>query len=163
MKEELPQGLFGAEVLKLHYLSTVSAEDCGLVPLEESFRRNLQNARAKDKRTGFTSVGPHRDDLLLYVNGKSLIDFGSAGQQRSSLLALYFSQMEIHGKIHGFYPVFLVDDAEAELDPHRLNTFLKYLSRRTQTILTSSKDFLLSSLPENTDHFEVENGVVFCQ
>ena len=141
--------------------SFLAVQHCSF-PLEESFRKNLQNSRTKDKRTGFTSAGPHRDDLLLYVNGKSLFDFGSAGQQRSSLLALYFSQMEIHWKIHGFYPVFLVDDAEAELDPHRLNTFLQYLSRRTQTILTSSKDFLLSSLPENTAHFEVENGAVSC-
>jgi DNA replication and repair protein RecF len=160
MKEELPPGLFGAEVLKAHYLSTVSVEDGDGALFEESFRKNLQNARAKDKRMGFTSVGPHRDDLLLYVNSKSLVDFGSAGQQRSGLLALYFSQMEIHYKVHGFYPVFLVDDAEAELDPYRLNTFLKYLSCKTQTILTSSKDFLLSSLPENTGHYAVENGVV---
>jgi DNA replication and repair protein RecF len=164
MKAELPQGLFGTEVLKLHYLSSASrGEDVDEALLEESFRENLQNSRAKDKRTGFTSVGPHRDDVLLYVNGKSLVDFGSAGQQRSCLLTLYFSQMEIHKKFHGFYPVFLVDDAEAELDPHRLNTFMQYLSRRTQTILTSSKDFLLSSLPENTGHFEVENGIVTCQ
>lgn len=163
MKAELPQGLFGTEVLKMHYLSTVSAEESDVALLEESFRKNLQNVRAKDKRTGFTSVGPHRDDLLLYVNGKSLVDFGSAGQQRSSLLALYFAQMEIHAKVHGFYPVFLVDDAEAELDPHRLNTFMQYLSRRTQTILTSSKDFLLASLPKNTGHFEVDNGIVSCQ
>jgi DNA replication and repair protein RecF len=160
MKEKLPQGLFGTEVLKLHYLSTMNAEDDTIASFEKSFLKKLQDAREKDKRTGFTSVGAHRDDLLLYVNGKSLVDFGSAGQQRSGLLALYFSQMEIHFNVHKFYPVFLVDDAEAELDPFRLNTFLQYLSSRTQTILTSSKDFLLSSLPENTGHFEVSNGTV---
>lgn len=160
MKDELPPGLFGTEVLKMHYLSTVAIEDFDTTRIEELFRKNLRNARAKDQRTGYTSVGPHRDDLRLYVNGKSLVDFGSAGQQRSSLLALYFSQMEIHSKVHGFYPIFLVDDAEAELDDHRLNTFLRYLSCRTQTILTSAKDFLITAIPENTVHFEVENGVV---
>lgn len=158
MKEELPQGLFGEEDLKMHYFSTVDSEDLDIARIEENFRQRLFQARAKDQRTGYTSVGPHRDDLKLYVNGKSLVDFGSAGQQRSGLLALYFSQMEIHWKAHGFYPIFLVDDAEAELDEQRLKIFITYLLRRTQTFLTSAKGFLLSALPENAGHFEVQNG-----
>jgi DNA replication and repair protein RecF len=173
MKEELPQGLFGAETLKMHYFSTVDASPAmagapaaagdasDFSGIEDQFRRHLRNARANDRRTGYTSVGPHRDDLKLYVNGKSLVDFGSAGQQRSGLLTLYFSQMEIHRKIHNFYPVFLVDDAEAELDEQRLNAFLKYLSQRTQTFFTSAKKFLLASMPESTSHFEMQNGTIF--
>jgi len=160
MKETLPGGLFGAEVLKMHYLSTVDAKDPELPSIEEHFRKRLQQARSNDRRTAATSVGPHRDDLKLYVNGKSLIDFGSAGQQRSSLLTLYFSQMEIHRKIHNFYPVFLVDDAEAELDEQRLEVFLNYLSQRTQTFLTSAKKFFLPAMPENTAFFEVHGGSI---
>jgi len=160
MKGELPQGLFGTEVLKLYYLSTVVREVLEIPKIEEHFRQRLLQSRAADQKTGYTSVGPHRDDLKLFVNGKSLIDFGSAGQQRSSLLSLYFAQMEIHRKVHGFYPVFLVDDAEAELDEQRLRAFLQYLSQRTQTFLTSAKNFLLSEIPENACHFEVKNGTV---
>jgi DNA replication and repair protein RecF len=163
MKKELPQGLFGTEELKMHYLSTIAEEGSDPPRIEEQFRERLLQSRSKDLRSGFTSVGPHRDDLKLFVNGKSLADFGSAGQQRSSLLALYFSQMEIHHKMHGHYPAFLVDDAEAELDQERLHTFLNYLSQRTQVFLTSAKDFLLSATPENTRHFEVKNGVVSLQ
>ena len=161
MKQELPQGLFGTEEMKLHYFSTLAAEDLEIGRIEELFRSRLYQARASDQRTGYTSAGPHRDDLKIYVNGKSLVDFGSAGQQRSGLLSLYFSQMEIHRKAHGFYPVFLVDDAEAELDTRRIDTFLKYLSQRTQTFLTSAKDFILTAVPANTRHFEVQNGVIF--
>ncbi len=161
MKRELPHGMFSAEVLKVHYLSSVVTEDCDLSGIEERFRQRLLQVRHYDMKIGSTSVGPHRDDLKLYINGKSLMDFGSAGQQRSCLLALYFSQMEIHFKSHGFYPVFLIDDVEAELDEARLKTFLKYLSQRTQTFLTSSKDFLLSVIREDTDCFEVRNGMVF--
>jgi DNA replication and repair protein RecF len=162
MKEELHQGLIGPEVLKMHYFSTVGKVDWVISQTEEHFRRRLYQARDNDQRTGYTSVGPHRDDLKLYIEGKSLVDFGSAGQQRSSLLSLYFSQMEIHKKVHGFYPVFLVDDAEAELDEQRLDAFVKYLRQRTQIFLTSAKDFLLSELPENTSRFEVENGAISC-
>jgi len=158
MKQYLPQGLFGTEELKMHYLSTVLDKDNSISGIEAVFKKRLLQARDYDQRIGSTSVGPHRDDLKIYVNGKSLVDFGSAGQQRSSLLALYFSQMEIHRKVHGFYPIFLVDDAEAELDEHRLNTFLKYLSQRTQTFLTSAKDFLLPSVVEETCFMEVSDG-----
>ncbi len=158
LKTELPPGLFGSEEVKIHYLSTAGKEELGVPQIEEHFRRRLLQARSADQRTGYTSVGPHRDDLKIFVNGKSLVDFGSAGQQRSGLLSLYFSQMEIHRKVHGFYPVFLVDDAEAELDEQRLNAFLKYLSRRTQTFLTTAKRFFLSAIPEKISHFEVENG-----
>lgn len=160
MKQELPKRLFGTEELKIHYISTVAEEGLDPAGIERRFRERLQESRAKDLRTGITSIGPHRDELKLFVNGKSLADFGSAGQQRSSLLALYFSQMEIHNKVHGHYPAFLVDDAEAELDMERLHTFLRYLSQRTQVFLTSAKEFLLSATPENTRHFEVKNGVV---
>jgi DNA replication and repair protein RecF len=161
MKTELPQGLFGAETLKLHYLSTISAEECDAPQFEERFRQRLLQVRAYDRKVGLTTVGPHRDDLKLFVNGKSLMDFGSAGQQRSSLLSLYFSQMEIHFKQHGFYPVFLVDDAEAELDEVRLHQFLDYLGRRTQTFLTSAKDFLFTAAPKNASRYDVQNGGIF--
>ena len=160
MKQELPKGLFGEDELKMHYLSTVEDDSDDVSIIEEKFRKKLWSLREKDKATGYTSLGPHRDEMKLYVNGKSLVDFGSAGQQRSGLLTLYFSQMEIHGKTHGFYPIFLVDDAEAELDSDRLRTFLQYLSRRTQTILTSAKDSLITPMVENMTHFEVKKGEV---
>ena len=160
MKQQLPQGLFGMDVLKMHYLSTVTTDDAEVAQIEGQFRERLVQARSNDLRTGFTSVGPHRDDLKLFVNGKSLVDFGSAGQQRSGLLSLYFAQMEIHCKFHGHYPVFLVDDAEAELDEQRLRTFLQYISERTQLFLTSAKAFLLPLVPEDTRCFDVRDGTV---
>ena len=160
MKGELPKGIFGADELKMHYVSSIGDNNADVSGLEEKFREKLWNVREKDRCTGHTSVGPHRDDLKLYVNGKSLVDFGSSGQQRSGLLALYFSQMEIHFKTHGYYPVFLVDDAEAELDEERLRTFLQYLSSRTQTILTSARRFTVDSVSAEVLYLDVKNGEV---
>ena len=156
IKRELPRGLFGAEELKIHYLSSLGACETDISGLENKFREKLWSVREKDRCSGYTSVGPHRDDLKLYVNGKSLVDFGSSGQQRSSLLSLYFSQMEIHFREHGFYPVFLVDDAEAELDEGRLRTFLQYLGSRTQTLLTSARKILINS--GDVSYFNVKDG-----
>ncbi len=158
IKEMLPAGLFGPETLKLRYISPGRVESGDAGAIEEQLRQRMLQAREADIRTGYTSAGPHRDELKLFVNGKSLAEFGSAGQQRSALLSLYFAQMEIHRKTHGFYPLFLVDDAEAELDDQRLKSFLAYLSQRTQTILTTAKAALLPRMPDDMCLFEVQEG-----
>jgi DNA replication and repair protein RecF len=160
MKEKMPAGIFGREILKLRYISKVRTDQAEAAPIAGLLREGLHRARESDLKSGFTSIGPHRDDLKLFVNGKALAEFGSAGQQRSALLSLYFAQMEIHREAHGHYPVFLVDDAEAELDEQRMKTFLKYLSERTQTILTTAKSALIPDVSAEMRRFEVVEGNV---
>jgi DNA replication and repair protein RecF len=160
MKEMLPTAIFGEEKLALHYISPVRDEACGIEEIESAFRIRLRQARARDLQLGFTTVGPHRDDLKLFLDGKPLAEFGSAGQQRSALLSLYFAQMEIHQHTHGFYPVFLVDDVEAELDDERLRIFLRYLTDRTQTFLTTAKESLLPALSGSGRRFEISQGKI---
>ncbi len=160
MKEELINPLCSSEKLEIRYVSLVAKADTGDTEIDSEFRRRLREARNVDERKGFTTVGPHRDDLVLVLNGKSLADFGSAGQQRSCLLALYFAQMEIHRKTIGFYPVFLMDDVEAELDSQRLQAFLEHLALRTQTFLTTAKEQFLPSFGADALHFRVHAGQV---
>jgi DNA replication and repair protein RecF len=160
MKAELPESMFGAEALKIHYVSGTASETSSVKEIEEQFRARLTQSRNMDIRVGFTTAGPHRDDLNIYLNGRSLARFGSAGQQRSSLLSLYFAQMEIHRKTRGFHPIFLVDDVEAELDDLRLKTFVDYLSERTQTFLTTAKESLLPEISGDIRRFEVDAGRV---
>jgi len=158
MQQELPLGLFGSDVFEMRYKSTIGEECADLSLIEAEFKRRLLHARPYDERMGFTSEGPHRDELQLTVNGNSLIDFGSAGQQRSCLLTLYFAQMEIHFGQHGYYPIFLVDDFEAELDALRLKTFLEYLVRRTQVFLTTARDGFFQVVPQVVRRFEIQRG-----
>jgi DNA replication and repair protein RecF len=146
------------ENIEIYYKSTASPEGRNADQVEDEFRQRIRKARKLDERRGFTSVGPHRDDMVLLLNGKALADFGSAGQQRSCLLSLYFAQMEIHRKTCGFYPVFLMDDVEAELDDLRLQSFLDHLGLRTQTILTSAKGHVLPDLGINARKFRVHEG-----
>jgi len=160
MKKELPNPLADSEALDIAYLSTAGGEEAEIPAIEEEFRSRLTEARVRDERRGFTSLGPHRDDLKLMLNGKSLADFGSAGQQRSGLLALYLSQMEIHHRILGFYPVFLMDDVEAELDQERLEIFFRHLSQRTQIFLTTAKAQMLPPLHSDAARFYVRAGKV---
>src|SRR5262249_29446043 len=111
-----------------------------------------------DLALGFTTVGPHRDDLALRLETHPLADYGSAGQQRSALLSLYFAQMEVHHGYHGHYPVFLLDDVEAELDSTRLETLLGYLIPRTQTFLTTAKHAFLPLEDPRIERFDVASG-----
>jgi DNA replication and repair protein RecF len=74
-----------------------------------------------------THVGPHRDDLLLTLDGKSLREFGSQGQQRSGALALKLAEAAVLHEIAGERPVALLDDVMSELDPARQRDLLRYL------------------------------------
>jgi DNA replication and repair protein RecF len=158
MKKELAHPLCANEELEIHYASAAAGSQTDLRDLEGEFRQRLREASRADEKRGFTTVGPHRDDLKLLLNGKSLADYGSAGQQRSCLLALYFAQMEIHRKTRGFYPVFLMDDMEAELDMLRLQALLDHLAQRTQTFLTSAKEQWLPDFGPAAMRFQVQSG-----
>jgi DNA replication and repair protein RecF len=160
IRKELAAGFWNHETLEIQYCSTIPAAGSSVEEIELGFRRKLGEARRLDQRRGYTSVGPHRDDLTLLLDGKSLADFGSAGQQRSWLLSLYFSQMEIHRKTCGFFPVFLMDDVEAELDDRRLRVFLEHLSGRTQTFLTTAKEHALPALGPDAARFRVGEGKI---
>ena len=95
----------------------------------EGYLEALQRGRQRDLRLQMTHAGPHRDDLLLTLNGKSLRDFGSQGQQRSAALALKLAEAAVLFEIAGERPVALLDDVMSELDPDRQRDLLRYLDR----------------------------------
>ena len=65
--------------------------------------------------------------------------YGSSGQQRSALLLLDLAAISVYNSCHDDYPLFLVDDVDAELDEKRIRRLLEYLESRTQTFITTSK------------------------
>lgn len=84
--------------------------------------------RRDDLAAGFTTCGPHRDDLTLTINGLSARRFGSQGQQRSVVLALKLAEAAILRDVSGEPPVVLLDDVMSELDPSRQDYILNHLS-----------------------------------
>ena len=76
----------------------------------------IKNARKEDILTGNTSVGPHRDDLCVTVNGIDIRKYGSQGQQRTAALSLKLSEIDIFKDITGEAPILLLDDVFSELD-----------------------------------------------
>ncbi|MBI3791643.1 MAG: DNA replication and repair protein RecF, partial [Gemmatimonadetes bacterium] len=87
----------------------------------------LEQARARDLRTGMTHAGPHRDDLALTLGAHDLRRFGSAGQQRSAALALRLLELATLRATTGGAPLLLLDDPFAELDERRATRVLALL------------------------------------
>ncbi|MEG1524709.1 MAG: DNA replication/repair protein RecF [Clostridia bacterium] len=103
--------------------------------LIDSMREALIDSVERDIRYGNTSIGPHRDDLMLALDGVDVRTFGSQGQQRTVVLSLKLAQLEILREEKGDAPVLLLDDVFSELDKHRQRMLLIAV-QGCQTFLT---------------------------
>lgn len=111
------------EHLTIEYLAQPEPEDHAF-PDEQALLRALRLAREKDILRGITSVGPHRDDIRLSLDGRDVRAFGSQGQQRTCALSLKLSEMHVMRQETGEWPVLLLDDVMSELDPERRRLLL---------------------------------------
>lgn len=124
--------------------------------LREHFLKALKKSRSTDLRRGYTSVGPHKDDLEIFLSGKSLKEFGSQGQQRSAVLALKISEAAILENLVGEPPVVLLDDVMSELDDYRKNYVLKKLFGWQTFITGCDKDLILGL--DDAKVFKIKDG-----
>ena len=108
--------------------------------LEEELRERLSS----DLERGFTTHGPHRDDLVLRAADRDLRRYGSQGQQRLALLSLLLSERDAMEDAHGAMPVLLLDDVMSELDPDRRRLLLDLLVSTGQTLITTADEAALS-------------------
>lgn len=127
------------ERLKVDYICSVMTSK----PLEygkiyNDFLTGLKKNHDKDIFRGYTSVGPHRDDLGLMINETDIRTYGSQGQQRTAALSLKLSEIDIIYEEIGEYPILLLDDVMSELDETRQNYLIKTFDR-VQTIVTSTE------------------------
>ena len=123
----------GREILLLSYEPYVQVDDPET--LEENIRELLTANLDKDLFRGYTSVGPHRDDIGMDLDGTDVRSYGSQGQQRTVVLSLKLSELEIMKQVRGELPVLLLDDVFSELDRNRQQMLLKAISG-CQTFLT---------------------------
>lgn len=113
------------EVLNIKYISTIKDINVeNLEDIREKFLKSLRDNLREDLYNGFTTVGPHRDDINILINGMKAKNFGSQGQQRSAVLSLKLSEANLLSEIHGEKPVLLLDDVLSELDSKRQNYLL---------------------------------------
>ncbi len=112
----------------------------------------------EETRRGQTVVGPHRDDLMIEVDGRDLRLYGSRGQQRLMALTLRLAEAGPVARAVGSAPVLLLDDALSELDPQVEARVLEHVAAAGQVFLTTAD----GAIPEarRVTWWEVRGGCV---
>ncbi len=125
---------------------------------EEEIFSLLSSRVEKDLILGYTTIGPHRDDIKMKVNGEDVKVYGSQGQQRTVAISLKLAEVSLFKDRFSEFPILILDDALSELDSERRNRLIDRLSG-FQTIIT------LTDIPEelsakNAKIFNVESGKI---
>jgi len=125
-REQLSKELY-FDKLKMIYIKSNNNED-----LSDA----LEDSKKRDIATGYTNIGPHRDDWIL-TNGNDIKKFGSRGEKRLAIGQMIFKKQEVIAEKLGFHPILLLDDIASELDEKNTEKiFDKKLLKRQQTFLT---------------------------
>ncbi len=104
----------------------------------ESIKHQLFEMRSEEQITGNCRIGPHRDDVQFLVNEVDARRFGSAGQQRTIVLALKLAELELIKTLYGKSPILLLDDVLAELDPKRQLMLLDAVGQNHQCLISAT-------------------------
>lgn len=129
--------------------------------IEEGFLEQLRKVRGEEIARGITTIGPHRDEFRISVNGIDLGDYGSRGQIRTAILSLKMAEVDWIRARTKQWPVLLLDETLAELDQERRKSLLEYLENADQVLLTTT-DFNLfpSEFANRCERWQVSQGLV---
>lgn len=151
------------KIKNIHYEITNNKENFEIEYITDCKTKNeylelLKQRRKLDIIKGFTTKGIHRDDFVIYINNKQLDVYGSQGQNRTAILSLKLSELNIIYDEIGEYPILLLDDFMSELDQDRRNHFLEKI-KDTQVIITCTEKIDIEN--KNILIYNVQDGKVF--
>ncbi len=126
----------GEERLGLSYECSFPLPEGGVEEIRTAFAQALREHRTEELRRGISLVGPHRDDLLLEINGRDVRIYGSQGQQRTAALSTRLAEIEVIRELTEEPPVCLLDDVLSELDDLRRAQLFDVTVGTCQTFLT---------------------------
>jgi DNA replication and repair protein RecF len=144
--------------MDIHYQSSLSLPQDNR-DTASHFQQIWHKTRPKEMHIGTTLVGPHRDDLIIYLKEKPAKVFSSEGQKRSCISSLRFAEWEQMSETLGFSPMLGIDDFGIQLDEERRVQLKNYLSKFKQVFLTSPlqlQDRFAGNLPHRI--LTIENG-----
>ena len=149
------------EELKAEYDCSFLNGENMLEDIAHAFSLSLEERKIEEMRRGQSCVGPHRDDIVFKINGNDASKFASQGQQRTVVLALKLSELDIITQKTGDEPILLLDDVLAELDDLRQNYLLKSIDKNIQTIITSVDTILFEEdFLKGVKIYKIEQGRV---
>lgn len=133
----------GQEHLDITYQPAIGAADPQDLPIDETewtarMLRGLANLRNREVAAGATLVGPHRDDVLVEIDGMPADSYASRAQQRTAALSLRLAEASYLRRALGDDPVVLLDDVLSELDARRRKGVLEYIDGFQQTLVTTA-------------------------
>jgi DNA replication and repair protein RecF len=118
----------------------------------------LRLARAKDRATCATQVGPHRDEVVLELDGRDAGSFASQGQLRAIMLAWKTAELQILGRVHGDLPILLLDDVSSELDASRNEFLFEHLAKLAGQCFITTTDGGHVLVREDRADYRIQNG-----
>jgi DNA replication and repair protein RecF len=128
----------GSERLEIAYQPSVPFEVPSAEAIAGAFAARLRELAAQERARQMSLAGPHRDDLDLQLDGRSLAAYGSQGQQRTAVLALKVAEYSVMHERSGEAPLLLLDDVLSELDPQRAHAFLAGVGSFEQAFVTAT-------------------------
>jgi len=130
--------------------------------IKNDFAVELAQSRVRERTYRMTLIGPHRDEVKLLLNNRSLAQFGSEGQKRTVAIALKLAQAEYVSSFHGAPPILLIDDVMGELDAKRRTAFLPILNRTRessgQVFMTSTDQTWVQEVGREVHKWQVNSG-----
>lgn len=154
----------GKERLNLKYscsLNTKGEEDVN--EIKGVFKKKLERLQESEIKKGVTLSGPHRDDYDILLNGLNIKVYGSQGQQRTAVLSVKLSEIDIMKENTDEFPVLLLDDVMSELDNKRQEYLFNNLKSIQTFITCTDKGFFEDKIKNNSKFFNVNNGQILEQ
>lgn len=137
----------GREQLAIQYKTVSSVTDpaADIAAVTEQLRQHMESHQAAERAARLCLSGPHKDDLLVTIDGREAKQYASQGQTRTAALAMKLAEREIYKNATGEYPVLLLDDVLSELDPKRQEFVLNRINGG-QVFITCCEDDRLPQL-----------------
>lgn len=146
----------GREKIDLRLNCGFECKNLTVAEIENEFAKQLISNRNNDLINKITTVGPHRDDMEILINGKSARLYGSQGQQRSCVLALKLAEASLLKEMTDDEPLALLDDVMSELDESRQDYILNHIKNWQVFITCCDANTVLRLKKGKT--FHIENG-----
>ena len=147
------------EMLSIAYNANIKIDDNE--DLKTTIKSVFDDYIDKEIERMQTLVGPHRDDVTFFINGKNVGTYGSQGQQRTTALSVKLAEIELIYQETGEYPILLLDDVLSELDESRQTMLLSTIKNRVQTFVTTpSISDISHDILEDMETFTIIDGTV---
>lgn len=141
----------GVEQLALQYAPCITPEQ---------FSAAVAASRERDIRLKTTNIGPHKDDMVFFINENDARKYGSQGQQRTAALALKLAELELVKQLIRDTPVLLLDDVLSELDGNRQNFLLNSIGDLQTIVTCTGLDEFINNRFAINSVFKVVSGMV---